>query len=141
MDLDIVRVIKSIPKDHGPERLQELITPWGEQLIANEELVDESHPRPLLARQTWQTLDGWWECAFVARGDAASAWRDAAQPTSFDQRIRVPFSPETLLSGVKRQLGPEELLWYHRTFNKPELPSRGRGCLPPVLCRHHASSA
>jgi hypothetical protein len=128
MDLDIVRVIKSIPKDHGPERLQELVTPWGEQLIANEELVDESHPRPLLARQTWQTLDGWWECAFVVRDDAAGAWRDAAQPTSFDQRIRVPFSPETLLSGVKRQLGPEELLWYHRTFAKPELPSRG-SCL------------
>ena len=32
MDLDIRRVIKSIPKDHGPEELARLMTPWGEAL-------------------------------------------------------------------------------------------------------------
>ncbi|MBR1827913.1 MAG: glycoside hydrolase family 2, partial [Atopobiaceae bacterium] len=67
MDLDIRRVIKSIPKDYGPEELRPLTTEWGEALG---EVAYRSHPRPLLARAAWQTLDGWWECAFVPCGDA-----------------------------------------------------------------------
>jgi len=37
-------------------------------------------------------------------------------------KILVPFSPETLLSGVERQLQPNEYLWYQRTltFSKEE---------------------
>jgi beta-galactosidase/beta-glucuronidase len=31
----------------------------------------------------------------------------------------VPFSPEAELSGVGRQLAPDEWLWYHRTFARP----------------------
>ena len=122
MDLDIRRVIKSVPKDHGPEDLKPLWTPWGETMG---EVAYTSHPRPLLARDTWQTLDGWWECAFEPCAQAARAWRDAEPPAAFTQRIRVPFSPEAALSGVGRQLQPNELLWYRRTFQMPELPSRG----------------
>ena len=121
MDLDIRRVIKSIPKDYGPEELRPLTTEWGEALG---EVAYRSHPRPLLARAAWQTLDGWWECAFVPCGDARGQWGDAEAPASFDQRIRVPFSPEASLSGVGRQLQPSELLWYRRTFATPSLPSR-----------------
>ena len=124
MDLDIRRVIKSIPKDHGPEELVELLTPWGEEL-ADKAQAYTSHPRPLMAREGWQSLDGWWECAFVACDDAAQKWRSAQAPDNFAQRIRVPFSPEASLSGVKRQLQPNELLWYRRTFARPELPPRG----------------
>ena len=126
MDLDIRRVIKSIPKDYGPEELAPLTTPWGEALGTDE--VELSHPRPLLAREGWVSLDGWWECAFVAAPTAASAWRSATPPEAFGQRIRVPFSPEASLSGVGRQLQPTELLWYRRTFDAPELPQRG-GCI------------
>ena len=46
------------------------------------------------------------------------------QPTlddSFDQRILVPFSPEAPLSGVNRQVRPEDLAWYRRTFDAPEM--------------------
>ncbi len=122
MDLDIVRVLKSVPKDHEPEDLLPLATEWGETLG---ELAFTSHPRPLLARDSWRTLDGWWECAFVACDDAAGEWGEATPPESFDQRIRVPFSPEAPLSGVGRQLWPDELLWYRRSFVMPELPARG----------------
>ncbi|MBP3893552.1 MAG: glycoside hydrolase family 2 [Atopobiaceae bacterium] len=122
MDLDILRVIKSIPKDHGPERLKPLTTVWGD---AVEEVAYTSHPRPLLARDAWQSLDGWWDCAFVTQLQARGAWHDARPPESFDQRIRVPFSPEASLSGVGRQLRPDELLWYRRSFEAPDLPSRG----------------
>ena len=121
MDLDIRRVIKSIPKDYGPEQLSPLTTVWGESLG---EVAYRSHPRPLLAREAWQTLDGWWECAFVPCADAGKQWGDAEAPAVFDRKIRVPFSPEASLSGVERQLQPSELLWYRRTFVAPSLSSR-----------------
>ena len=127
MDLDIRRVIKSIPKDYGPEELAPLLTPWGEAL-GQDDCPDYGHPRPLLARESWMSLDGWWECSFVSDPDAAQAWRNATPPETFDQRIRVPFSPEASLSGVGRQLQPDELLWYHRSFEAPTLPDRAR-CL------------
>ena len=43
-------------------------------------------------------------------------------PESFDETILVPFSPESSLSGVNRQLQPEEYLWYRRsvTVRRPE---------------------
>lgn len=126
MDLDIRRVIKSIPKDHGPEELARLMTPWGEALA--EDAIERSHPRPLLARSSWESLDGWWDYAIVKAHDAGQAWRDAEPPETFEGRIRVPFSPEAALSGVGRQLQPDELLWYRRSFEAPELPARG-GCL------------
>ena len=124
MDLDIRRVIKSIPKDYGPEELKSLLTPWGEEL-GEKAVAYTSHPRPLFARTTWQTLDGWWECAFVTDAHASTSWRDAKPPEAIDRRIRVPFSPEASLSGVGRQLQPAELLWYRRTFDAPEQPEQG----------------
>ena len=123
MDLDIRRVIKSIPKDYGPEELRLLLTPWGEAL-GEAPVAFTSHPRPLLARDSWQTLDGWWTCTFVPCADAAHAWRTAEPPEVVNRRIRVPFSPEASLSCVGRQLQPDELLWYRRSFEPPELPAR-----------------
>ena len=125
MDLDIRRVIKSIPKDYGPEELAPLTTVWGEALG---DVAYTCHPRPLLAREDWRTLDGWWECAFLPCDDASTQWHGAEPPEEFDQRIRVPFSPEASLSGVGRQLLPTELLWYRRSFASPRLGPRG-GCV------------
>jgi hypothetical protein len=47
-------------------------------------------------------------------------------PAAFAQRIRVPFSPEAPLSGVGRQLKPDELLWYRRSFEAPALAAHQR---------------
>lgn len=66
------------------------------------------HPRPQLRREGFTILDGVWEHAFTPA--------DAAQPSSWDGPIVVPFSPEAPLSGVGRQLQPEETLWYRRSF-------------------------
>lgn len=65
------------------------------------------YPRPQLRRAGFDILNGWWDCAFRA---------DDAVPQTWDQRILVPFSPESALSGVGRQLQPEETLWYRRGF-------------------------
>ena len=61
-------------------------------------------------------------CGIDACGiSTAHAWRSATPPSQFDGRILVPFSPEALLSGVGRQLQPDELLWYRRGFTPPVL--------------------
>ncbi len=115
MDLDVVRVIKSIPKDREPEELAPLMTPWGEALAADHDAVPLAHhPRPQLARERTYLLNGWWQHAFVASPDAADTWRIARPPQAKYEPIRVPFSPEAPLSGVGRQLQPDELLWYRR---------------------------
>lgn len=116
--LHIKRVLQAKPKEHEQVELIELNTPWGEEL--DPEHVLEEHPNPQFARQNYQMLNGWWECAFAKRVqpdlDPLRAVR-AAQiplPGAFTQRILVPFSPEAPLSGVNRQLAADELLWYRR---------------------------
>lgn len=68
-------------------------------------------------RESWVNLNGVWEHAFTDSPD---------RPTSYDGPIVVPFSPEAELSGVRRQLQPDEWLWYRRSFNAPEPPTGGR---------------
>jgi len=52
-------------------------------------------PRPQLVRNRWASLDGDWEFAL----DREATWREPEE-VRWDGRIRVPFSPETALSGV-----------------------------------------
>lgn len=130
MDLDIVRVIKSIPEEHEVEAFDPLWTPWGEDLRDDEAAIPlAEHPRPQMARERVTILNGWWEHAFVPCEDAARAWRTAKAPEMMDGRIRVPFSPEAPLSGVERQLQPDELLWYRRLVELPELAEGERALL------------
>ena len=120
--LDLRRVLASKPKPPADVKLSTLWTTWGEKIMAGEkDDVPASHPRPLLARERWFSLNGTWECAFVPTSDAASSWRTAVPPEDGWQAIRVPFSPEAPLSGVGRQLRPDELLWYRRELDPPAL--------------------
>lgn len=114
--LDIKRVLASAPRKPEDVELQPLLTVWGERIAAGEQSV-ALHPHPQFARASFQSLDGWWDYAIVEVQAAADAWRVAAMPAVFDGRIRVPFSPEALLSGVGRQVRPSELLWYRRLFS------------------------
>jgi beta-galactosidase/beta-glucuronidase len=80
-----------------------VLTRWGRDLDPDHPLPE--HPRPQLVRQTpWVNLNGRWEYAFGT----------SARPRTWDGEIVVPFSPETVLSGVGRQLQPDEWLWYRR---------------------------
>lgn len=131
--LDIRRVLASKPRPPREAELAELWTPWGEKIASGERGLDEafpSHPRPQLARERWESLNGWWECAFVPAGeDVAAAWRAAEPPAHGWLPIRVPFSPEAPLSGVGRQLRPDELLWYRRAVAAPALGPGERAIL------------
>lgn len=88
--------------------MKQLYTRWGKNL--DRDHVLEEYPRPLLMREDYQILNGWWDYAFTI---------DYKQPQQYEGRILVPFSPETALSGVGRQLKPNEYLWYRRNFDLP----------------------
>ena len=131
MDLDLRRVIGSIQGKRPQEELAPLMTEWGDEVVAASAdpayvPYGDSHPRPLMARDSWQSLNGWWEYAFVSSPDAAHAWREACPPTAMEGEILVPFSPEARLSGVGRQLRPEQLLWYRRELEVPAVLEDGR---------------
>jgi beta-galactosidase/beta-glucuronidase len=81
-----------------------VLTRWGRDLDPDNPLPE--HPRPQLVRDTaWINLNGRWEYAFGTQ----------ERPEAWDGEIVVPFSPEAPLSGVGRQLQPDEWLWYRRT--------------------------
>ena len=92
-----------------------MLTRWGAALDPDLPLPD--YPRPQLVRPRWVNLNGRWEHAFTA---------SPHRPSAYAGPIVVPFSPEAPLSGVERQLQPEEWLWYRRTFSAPELEPGGR---------------
>lgn len=102
---------KNIPGFH------QLFTVWGEN-IDPEKLLSE-YPRPQMKRDNYTILNGYWNYCIAA---------GALMPEQYDGRILVPFSPESVLSGVNRQLKPEELLWYERILTVDKLP-KGKRCI------------
>jgi len=92
-----------------------VLTRWGRVLDRDHPLPE--YPRPQLVRDTWVNLNGVWEHAFTDSPDRTA---------SYDGPIVVPFSPEAELSGVGRQLQPDEWLWYRRSFTAPVPPPGGR---------------
>ncbi len=107
-------------KETGSDKrspLRPMLTPWGECLDTAAPLSE--YPRPQLMRDNWLCLNGMWEYAFTAA---------EAVPQTFDGEILVPFSPESILSGVNRQLQPQEYLWYRRTLTIEALDLQKR-CL------------
>ncbi len=84
-------------------------TIWGETLDAHNVL--QEYPRPQLQRESYLNLNGIWKYAITA---------DDTEPVLYDGDIIVPFSPESELSGVHRQLFPSETLWYRKEVMLPE---------------------
>ena len=74
-------------------------TPWPE------------YPRPSLRRDSFVNLNGGWDFAV---GDPAQL------PEHFDRTIRVPFPPESKLSGIGQVFPEEQALYYRKKFTLPE---------------------
>jgi len=91
-----------------------MLTPWGEALDREHPLPE--YPRPQLRRNSYLNLNGIWEYAIT---------KTAEKPAAMQGEIVVPFSPETLLSGVGHILQPDEYLWYRRSVTLPEGFFRG----------------
>jgi beta-galactosidase/beta-glucuronidase len=84
-------------------------TLWAEQV--NPANVLPEYPRPLIERGEWANLNGLWEYAITTQG--------SAEPDVFDGKILVPFAIESSLSGVQKEVGEANELWYKREFTTP----------------------
>lgn len=104
--------IANIHKEHSEDSLIPLYTPWGEQITEENDYdhILQEYPRPQFVRDNYTMLNGKWDYCIVKMSDSDTAFQA-------DGQIRVPFSPEALLSGVNRQLQPDEYLWYQRTIS------------------------
>ncbi len=91
--------------------MKTLKTRWTQQVLDNPDQVLQEYPRPALVRDSYVNLNGYWDYAITTNN---------IQPETYDGKILVPFSPESYLSGVQRQLQPNEYLWYRREL--PKLP-------------------
>ncbi len=76
---------------------------------------DPTHPRPLLRRDAWRSLNGKWD---FCKGREGKVTRPDA--VRWETEIEVPFSPETEASGV-HDTGFYTAVWYRRTWEQPRL--------------------
>ena len=91
-------------------------TRWAEQVSPENALPE--YPRPMMVRPEWKNLNGLWQYAITAKGEKA--------PTQYEGDILVPFCIESSLSGVQREVGPDNALWYQKTFAVPSNWKSGR---------------
>lgn len=93
------------------------------------------HPRPLLQRDNWQSLNGLWDYSIsTAPGEGGA--EPPGPPMEWNERaICVPFPIESALSGVQKRLAPNQTLWYRRTFNADELIFRDPNPAPHQATR------
>lgn len=90
----------------GETDMRQLKTEFSSSIT--DQTVLSEYPRPSLVRSSYLNLNGPWQYA-ITKGESI--------PQQFDGHILVPFSPECALSGVLRQLRPEETLWYMRSLS------------------------
>ena len=86
--------------------MERLLTPFGEKL--NKDLPLNDYPRPQMARDSFINLNGRWNYTLIR--DYLGAGKEEKG------EIIVPFSPETILSGVEKIVKPEDKFVYERKF-------------------------
>ncbi len=93
-----------------------LPTPWTQAALESETPLPE-YPRPQMARDQWMNLNGMWE--YMGGENTPDPVSATAAPafTSKTEKIRVPYPPESELSGIARK--GENRMWYKRTFTIP----------------------
>lgn len=113
--MNLSDAIKSIIRPHKDDKLTPLTTIWGEQLDSSNLLRE--YPRPQMRRSNFTILNGLWDYAITDKDTS---------PSSYDGKILVPFSPESSLSGVNRQLLPHQFLWYRTSLPSLECNLSGK---------------
>ena len=92
----------------------DLMTTQGENLTGTPWQV---YPRPQMRRNSYVNLNGQWDYTVTSSDDL---------PHGYDQRITVPFCPESRLSGVQKHPADGEFMFYRRTFSLPAEFGKGR---------------
>lgn len=86
----------------------QLISRWGKEIDPGNIL--QEYPRPNLVRDSYFNLNGEWECRI----------NESETADFYDETIIVPFSPESMLSGVGKIVMPHQRLHYRKKFTLPE---------------------
>ena len=68
------------------------------------------YPRPQLKRNSFFCLNGLWDFQITKTKDI---------PEQFNEKILVPFPPESQLSGIGRSIEKNDRLFYRKTFKLP----------------------
>ena len=89
---------------------EKIVTRWASQVTPEKSLPE--YPRPQMARKDWENLNGLWQYSIKPK--------DSPKPSVYDGDILVPFCVESALSGVGKKVGPDNRLWYRRTFELPK---------------------
>ncbi|WP_211208659.1 glycoside hydrolase family 2 protein [Leptonema illini] len=84
-----------------------LRTPWADAIDPDNVLAE--YPRPQMRRDSYLNLNGYWSYSI----------NESETCSSYEGKILVPFSPESVLSGVQRSVRPGEYLHYHRKITLP----------------------
>ena len=101
--------------------------------------MKDSYPRPQFERESFINLNGWWTCHISRK---AMCYRnreiDEERVTSkgFEDRILVPFAPETPASGMNVQ-DIIDCIYYHRTIQCEILDDEKRAMLNFAAVFHH----
>lgn len=91
-----------------------LTTPRGQAPDASGGIPWNVYPRPRMRRDNWRNLNGMWEFSVSGRADLGAA------------SIRVPFCPESTLSGVGQHFEEGAALCYSRKVTLPAEYETGR---------------
>ena len=91
--------------------MEKLLTRWGKTLDRENPLPE--YPRPQMKRDSFVCLNGTWNYAI---------YEEHKKFSGFQGKITVPFSPETILSGVEKTVNPTDTLYYQKIFDftKPD---------------------
>jgi hypothetical protein len=74
--------------------------------------AQREHPRPLMERAAWQSLNGVWDFSIDADG-----FQMSPPKVAWKQRILVPFSPETAASRIGNT-GFYRAVWYRKRVRR-----------------------
>jgi len=86
-----------------------IMSQWAKNV--NPEKVWQEYPRPQFERSQWKNLNGLWDYTILKTNQI--------QPKQFQGKILVPFSFESPLSGVGKNISPEDKMWYKKSFKLP----------------------
>ena len=90
--------------------IRHLLTEAGEKLSGT---PWDTYPRPQMVRDNWTNLNGAWHFG---------------TDRAVEEEIRVPFCPESLLSGIRRDFGKEKNFFYQKKFRQAK-PGAGERIL------------
>ena len=112
----VLTVLLVVLRPKKPVRTVDLKTPFEEAAKGDE--WEREYPRPQMKRDSYLSLCGVWDLGVEKKG--------TTEPIG---EVKVPFSPETRLSGVNRTLQKDERYIYEKVFELTEDFARERTLL------------